>query len=154
MRNKTVITYGTFDMFHIGHLELIKRIRNIGDKVIIGVSTDEFNTEKGKKCVIPYNQRAEIVKSICGVDLVIPECSWDQKTKDIKKYSVDCFVMGNDWEGRFDDLKSLCEVVYLPRTDGVSTTEIKNLLNGISPTLKEDIDKMFSILIALKKEIS
>ena len=154
MKHKTVLTYGTFDMFHIGHLNLINRIKELGSTVIIGVSTDEFNQEKGKRCVIPYAQRAEIVQAIVGVDLVIPENNWEQKRKDIEKYSVDCFVMGNDWEGKFDNLLDLCEVMYLPRTEGVSSTEIKEMLKGFSPTFKKDIDNMFSILESIRNELS
>lgn len=150
---RTVITYGTFDMFHIGHLELINRIKDLGDKVIIAVSTDEFNLLKNKKCVIPYEQRAAIVNAIKGVDLVIPENSWEQKEHDILEHAVDLFVMGDDWTGHFDHLKAVCEVFYLPRTEGVSTTEIKDLLKGIGPDLKQEIDNMFSILESIKKEL-
>ncbi|WP_417466301.1 adenylyltransferase/cytidyltransferase family protein [Kordiimonas sp.] len=150
---KKIITYGTFDMFHIGHLNLIKKIKEIGSEVIIGVSTDEFNEEKGKKCIIPYEQRAEIVRCISGVDLVIAESDWDQKVSDIRKYSVDCFVMGSDWDGKFDYLQDLCEVVYLPRTDGISTTEIKELLKGFSPTFKKDFNNMFNILDTLRQDL-
>jgi len=125
---KTVITYGTFDMFHIGHLRLIERLREMGDRLIIAVSTDEFNELKGKKTLIPYEQRAEIVSNIKGVDLVIPEKSWDQKIEDVKKYNVDIFAIGDDWKGKFDFLKEYCEVVYLPRTEGISTTQIKEKL--------------------------
>lgn len=154
MKYKSVLTYGTFDMFHIGHLNLINRIKELGSHVVIGVSTDEFNQEKGKKCVIPYAQRAAIVKAISGVDLVIPESGWDQKRKDIQKYDIDCFVMGHDWEGKFDNLRDICEVMYLPRTEGVSSTEIKEMLKGFSPTFKKDIDNMFSILESIKNELS
>ncbi|QCI29080.1 glycerol-3-phosphate cytidylyltransferase [Caminibacter pacificus] len=125
---KTVITYGTFDLFHIGHLKLIERLRNIGDRLIVAVSTDEFNEIKGKKTIIPYEERAEIVANIKGVDLVIPEVSWEQKIEDIKKYNVDIFAIGDDWKGKFDFLKDYCEVIYLPRTHGISTTQIKQKL--------------------------
>lgn len=124
----TCITYGTFDLFHIGHLNLLKRIKDVCSNLIVAVSTDEFNELKGKKCVIPYEQRAAIVAGIKYVDKVIPESNWEQKQKDIEKYNVDCFVMGNDWEGKFDFLKEKCEVIYLPRTDGISTTELKSIL--------------------------
>jgi glycerol-3-phosphate cytidylyltransferase len=148
---KTVITYGTFDLFHIGHLELLKRLRAMGDKLIVAVSTDEFNSLKGKKTIIPYEQRAEIVRNIKGVDLVIPEESWEQKIKDIEKYKVDTFVIGNDWEGKFDFLKEYCEVIYLDRTDGISSTQLKNTLKTFSVS-KDEILKAFDILEQIKKD--
>lgn len=122
---KKVITYGTFDLFHIGHLNILKRAKKLGDYLVVAVSTDEFNHIKGKKCAIPDNERMAIVEAIKYVDEVIPENSWDQKPKDIKEHNIDVFVMGDDWKGKFDDLKQYCEVVYLPRTDGISTTKIK-----------------------------
>jgi len=127
---KKVLTYGTFDMFHIGHLNLLKRAKALGDYLIVGISNDEFNEIKGKKTVIPFNERKEIVSAIRYVDMVIEEYSWEQKIKDIKKYNIDVFVMGDDWEGKFDFLKEYCEVVYLPRTKDISTTLIKNCLKG------------------------
>ena len=123
---KKIITYGTFDLFHLGHLNIIKRAKEQGDYLIVAVSTDEFNMTKGKICTYPYEHRAEIVKAIRYVDEVIPENNWEQKINDIKNNNIDIFVMGNDWEGKFDKLKEHCEVVYLPRTDGISTTEIKD----------------------------
>ena len=129
---KTVITYGTFDMFHEGHLELLKRAKGYGDKLIVAVSTDDFNKKKGKKTIIPYKQRAKIVEAIQYVDQVIPENSWEQKVEDIIKYEVDLFIMGDDWRGKFDFLKEYCGVLYLPRTSGISSTELKNTLNIIS----------------------
>lgn len=124
----TCITYGTFDLFHIGHLRLLQRIKAMCSTLIVAVSTDEFNSLKGKKCIIPYDQRAAIVGAIEYVDLVIPETNWEQKSTDIEKYQVNAFVMGNDWEGKFDFLKDKCDVVYLPRTDGISSTEIKTYM--------------------------
>lgn len=123
---KKVITYGTFDLFHYGHLRIIERAKSFGDYLIVAVSTDEFNHIKGKKCIYPYEHRAKIVEAIKGVDQVIPENSWEQKREDIKKYKVDVFVMGSDWKGKFDELADLCEVVYLERTPNISSTEIKN----------------------------
>src|SRR5690554_5408326 len=123
--SKTVITYGTFDMFHIGHLKLLRRLSEMGNKVIVAVSTDEFNELKGKKTLIPYEQRAAIVEAIDCVDLVIPENSWEQKLVDVKAYGVDVFAIGEDWKGKFDFLEELCEVVYLPRTKNISTTDLK-----------------------------
>jgi len=151
MTNKrTVITYGTFDLFHVGHLRLLKRARELGDYLIVGVSTDQFNAIKGKKTIIPYDQRAEIVQSIRYVDQVIPEQSWEQKVEDIQKFNIDLLVMGEDWKGKFDDLKAYCEVVYLPRTQGVSSSQLKNSLKGlldISPVkLREAIEVLQQIL--------
>ena len=129
-----VITYGTFDLFHIGHLRLLERAKALAGengKLIVAVSTDEFNwNAKQKKCAIPYTERAAIVAALRCVDQVIPEECWEQKTQDVEKYDVDIFVMGNDWEGKFDFLKPLCEVVYLPRTEGISSTKIKADLHG------------------------
>ena len=134
-KEKIVLTYGTFDMFHIGHLNLLNRLKSLGDKLIVAVSTDEFNSIKGKKTLIPFEQRALIVQNIKCVDMVISEENWEQKIYDIKKYNVDIFAMGNDWQGKFDFLKDYCEVIYLPRTQNISTTELKKELNkylGIS----------------------
>ena len=116
---KRVITYGTFDLFHIGHLNILKRAKALGDYLVVAVSSDDFNAVKGKKCAIPDKERMAIV------DVVISEDSWDQKVNDIKSHDIDIFVMGDDWEGKFDFLKDYCQVVYLPRTDGISTTKIK-----------------------------
>ena len=122
-----VITYGTFDLFHYGHLRLLKRAKELGDMLIVAVSSDEFNKIKGKDCVYSYEHRSKIVEAIKYVDKVIPERSWEQKRNDIKKYHIDIFVMGDDWKGKFDDLKELCKVVYLPRTPGISTTDSKKI---------------------------
>jgi len=149
---KTILTYGTFDMFHIGHLNLIKRASELGDRLIVAVSTDEFNLLKGKKCIIPFEQRAEIVRAINGVDLVIPENHWEQKISDIQTYEVDMFLMGNDWEGKFDFLNEFCEVQYLPRTDGISTTSLKGSLKNFLSVPKEEILNAFEILEILKKD--
>ena len=125
----SVITYGTFDVFHVGHLRLLERAKALcgGDGLLtVAVSSDRFNwEEKRKKCVISDLQRMEIVRALRCVDRVIVEDSWAQKREDIKRYDIDIFVMGDDWEGKFDDLSDLCKVVYLPRTPGVSSTEIK-----------------------------
>lgn len=125
---KKIITYGTFDLFHYGHLRILKRAKALGDYLIVAVSTDEFNAIKGKQCTYPYAHRAAIVEAIKYVDEVIPETHWEQKFDDIKKHSVDVFVMGHDWEGKFDELKKSCEVVYLDRTKNISTTQIKHEL--------------------------
>ena len=123
-----VITYGTFDLFHYGHLRLLKRAKALGDYLIVAVSTDEFNEVKNKKCTYPYLERATIVKAIKYVDEVIPEENWEQKIDDIKKHSVNIFVMGNDWEAKFDSLKEYCRVVYLERTPNISSSEIKTFI--------------------------
>ena len=122
---KRILTYGTFDLLHYGHIRILERAKALGDYLIVAVSSDEFNAIKGKKCAIPDYERMAIVEAIKYVDEVIPEHNWDQKIDDVKKYDIDVFVMGSDWEGKFDFLKDYCEVVYLPRTQGISTTEIK-----------------------------
>lgn len=126
---KRVITYGTFDLLHYGHINLLRRAKQYGDYLIVALSTDEFNwNEKNKKCFFSYVQRKQLLESIRYVDLVIPEENWDQKRTDVKEYHIDTFVMGDDWKGKFDFLKDLCEVVYLPRTPEISTTQIKQEL--------------------------
>ena len=122
---KKVITYGTFDLFHFGHLRLLQRAKALGDYLVVAVSSDEFNAIKGKKCTYPYEHRARIVEAIKYVDEVIPEHKWEQKIDDVEKHNIDIFVMGDDWEGKFDFLKEYCEVVYLERTKDISTSEIK-----------------------------
>ncbi|MDD6190891.1 MAG: glycerol-3-phosphate cytidylyltransferase [Firmicutes bacterium] len=127
---KKVITYGTFDLLHYGHVNLLQRAKALGDYLIVAISTDEFNwNEKSKKCYFTYEERKRLVEAIRYVDLVIPEESWDQKASDVQEFKVDTFVIGDDWEGKFDFLKEYCEVVYLPRTPEISTTQIKNDLN-------------------------
>lgn len=125
MRQKTILTYGTYDLLHKGHILLLERAKQLGDHLIVGLSTDSFNREKDKECVYPYADRFLIVSAIKYVDQVIPEETWDQKADDIKRYGVDVLVMGDDWKGKFDSLRDHCEVVYLPRTPGISTTGIK-----------------------------
>lgn len=122
---KRVITYGTFDLFHIGHLNMLRRAKALGDYLVVAVSTDEFNTGKHKQCIYPYEHRAAIVEAIRFVDKVIPEVAWEQKIEDIKSHQIDVFVIGEDWKGKFDELKAYCEVVYLPRTNNISTTDVK-----------------------------
>jgi glycerol-3-phosphate cytidylyltransferase len=145
----TVLTYGTFDLFHIGHLNLINRLAAFGDRLVIAVSTDEFNAAKGKTSVVSYEDRAQIVGSIKGVDLVIPETSWEQKVDDIREHDVDVFAIGDDWAGKFDELKGLCEVVYLPRTDGISSTEMKRMLRVLDPKHLEDMQEALSVMSRL-----
>ena len=120
-----VITYGTFDLFHYGHLKILERAKALGDYLIVAVSTDEFNRIKNKECIYPFEHRAKIVEAVKYVDRVIPEENWEQKEADIKKYNIDVFVMGDDWQGKFDNLSKLCKVIYLPRTPDISSTHIK-----------------------------
>ncbi|MDO4487197.1 MAG: glycerol-3-phosphate cytidylyltransferase [Bacillota bacterium] len=123
---KKVITYGTFDLLHYGHVNLLQRAKELGDYLVVAVSTDEFNlNKKNKKCYFSYEERKRLVEAIRYVDLVIPEEDWEQKVNDVKEFKIDTFVIGDDWEGKFDFLKEYCEVVYLPRTPEISTTQIK-----------------------------
>jgi len=128
---KRVITYGTFDLLHYGHINLLRRAKALGDYLIVAVSTDEFNwNSKNKKCYFSYEQRKALVEAVRYVDLVIPEENWEQKVSDMHEYHIDTFVIGDDWEGKFDFLKDEgVEVVYLPRTPEISSTQIKNDLN-------------------------
>lgn len=126
---KRVITYGTFDLIHYGHINLLKRARELGDYLIVALSTDEFNwNSKQKRCYFGYDKRKQLLEAVRYVDLVIAEESWDQKISDVQLYKADVFVMGDDWKGKFDFLKDYCKVVYLPRTPEISTTQIKNEL--------------------------
>lgn len=122
---KRVLTYGTFDLLHIGHVRLFERARALGDHLIVAVSTDEFNAGKGKSAVMSFEERCALVASLKCVDQVIAERCWEQKPDDIRRHKVDIFVMGGDWEGKFDDLRDHCEVQYIPRTEGVSSTSVK-----------------------------
>lgn len=124
-KQKTVITYGTFDFLHIGHINILRRAKELGDRLIVGLSTDEFNQTKHKQSFSSYEERKTILESIRYVDAVIPERCWEQKAQDILKNRVDVFVMGDDWKGEFDFLKEHCEVVYLARTKRISSTKIK-----------------------------
>ena len=132
---KRVLTYGTFDLLHYGHINLLKRAKALGDYLVVAVSTDSFNELKGKKAYHNYETRKMMLEAVRYVDLVIPEENWEQKIDDVKKYDIDIVVMGSDWAGsdRFDYLKDYCEVVYLPRTEGVSTTKIKEELKLQEP---------------------
>ena len=124
---KRVITYGTYDLLHYGHINLLRRAKQLGDYLIVALSTDQFNSkEKMKKTYFSYEERKSMLEAIRYVDLVIPEESWEQKRIDVKKYNADVFVIGNDWEGKFDFLKDLCTVIYLPRTEEISTSKIKD----------------------------
>lgn len=136
---KVIITYGTFDMFHIGHLSLLKRLRALGDELFVGVSTDEFNATKNKRTFIPFESRIEIVSELRCVTHAFPEETWDQKVGDIKKFNASVFGMGSDWEGKFDQLKSHCDVVYLARTEGISSTELKHSIAAFQQEKLKDV---------------
>jgi glycerol-3-phosphate cytidylyltransferase len=121
---KTIITYGTYDLFHYGHLRLLQRAKALGDRLVVFVSTDDFNKLKSKDSIIPYHERKAIIESLKCVDLVLPEISWEQKKNDIKLFDDEVLlVMGDDWKGKFDTLS--CKVTYLPRTEDISSTRIK-----------------------------
>jgi len=143
---RKVITYGTFDLFHVGHVRLLRRLRELGDHLTVGVSSDEFNEAKGKRSVFSFEERAEIVRSVRFVDEVIPENDWEQKRKDVVEHGISVFAIGADWKGKFDDLGDLCEVVYLDRTEGISTTAIKSTLGQVSPKNIEDIRSALDVL--------
>jgi glycerol-3-phosphate cytidylyltransferase len=146
---RLVITYGTFDMFHIGHLNILTRLRALGDALVVGVSTDEFNEIKGKKTLIPFKDRAAIVAGLRCVDHVFPEERWEQKRDDIKHWNARVIGMGADWEGRFDDLADLCEVVYLPRTSDISSSELKRLLRVLDQTHVHELKTALDILSSI-----
>lgn len=124
---KRVITYGTFDLLHYGHIELLRRAKALGDYLVVALSSDEFNDLKGKRSHFDYAKRNEMLAAIKYVDEIIPEHNWEQKRPDIKEHGIDIFVMGEDWKGEFDDLRDICQVVYLPRTPDISSTAIKTL---------------------------
>ncbi len=129
---KRVITYGTFDLLHYGHINLLKRAKSLGDYLVVALSTDEFNwNQKHKECYFSFEQRKSLLEAIRYVDLVIPETCWEQKTTDVKDYNIDVFAIGDDWKGKFDFLKTQCEVIYLERTPEISTTKIKHDLEDI-----------------------
>lgn len=143
---KVVLTYGTFDLFHIGHLNLLQRLKALGDYLVVGVSTDEFNAAKGKQTIVRYEDRLRIVQNIKCVDLAIPETRWEQKPGDIAAHQVAIFGMGADWTGKFDDLKAHCEVVYLPRTEDISSTSMKQLLRTLDKAHLEELKQALSIM--------
>jgi glycerol-3-phosphate cytidylyltransferase len=150
---KTIITYGTFDLFHIGHLNLLERLKGMCDELIVAVSTDEFNELKGKKTLIPFEQRIKIIRSIKYVNKAIPENNWEQKKLDIKKYNVSAFAIGDDWKGEFDDLKEYCEVIYLERTKDISSTALKKSLKNFLSVSPQDLKIAFEVLSQLKQDL-
>ncbi|MWV46616.1 glycerol-3-phosphate cytidylyltransferase [Paenibacillus sp. HJL G12] len=125
---KKVITYGTFDLLHYGHILLLQRAKELGDHLTVALSTDEFNAIKGKAVYFPYEKRKMMLEAIKYVDEVIPECCWEQKKEDVNQLGISIFTMGDDWSGKFDELREYCEVIYLPRTPDISTTTIKSEL--------------------------
>jgi glycerol-3-phosphate cytidylyltransferase len=127
---KRVLTYGTFDTLHFGHIRLLQRARELGDYLIVGLSTDGFNAQKDKKAFHSWEERKFFLEALRYVDLVIPEDNWGQKSEDVKLYHVDVFTMGSDWEGKFDDLSAHCQVTYLPRTPNVSSTQIRDIIGS------------------------
>ena len=136
---KRVITYGTFDLLHYGHINLLERAKALGDYLVVVISTDEFNWNmKQKKCYFSYEDRKRMVEALRCVDLVIPETCWEQKITDVQEYKIETFVMGDDWKGKFDFLKDYCEVVYLPRTPEISTTQIKNDIKEMGAKKEEN----------------
>lgn len=134
---KRILTYGTFDLLHYGHIRLLKRAKELGDYLIVALSTDEFNNLKGKKAYHNYETRKKMLEAIRYVDLVIPEENWEQKRQDVLEYKVDTVVMGSDWKDsdKFDYLKEICDLVYLDRTEGISTSKIKKELGLQEPQI-------------------
>lgn len=151
---KTVLTYGTFDLFHKGHVRLLKRLSELGDRLIVGISSDEFNELKGKKSFFSFAERKEILEACKYVDLVIAENNWEQKQEDIQKYQVDIFGMGSDWYGKFDHLSDFCQVVYLERTQDISTTEVKKSISMIDDDqlkmMQDSLNTAMEVLTALR----
>ncbi|HAE79404.1 adenylyltransferase/cytidyltransferase family protein [Morganella morganii] len=150
---KTIITYGTFDLFHVGHVRILKRLKQLGTRLIVGISTDEFNSIKGKKSFFSYLERAEIVKSCKYVDDIFPENNWTQKRSDIIKYKADILGMGNDWLGKFDDLNDICNVIYLDRTDDISSTDIKNKLSKVTSRDISNIEQQITLMLDVIKTL-
>ena len=149
----TVITYGTFDLFHVGHVRLLRRLRALGDRLIVACSTDEFNEIKGKKAIISYEDRAEILAACSFVDKVIPERNWEQKADDIRTHKADIFAMGDDWAGRFDYLgeETGCLVTYVARTPDISTTDIKGVMRRID---EDRLQSIRNIVDSLRAELA
>lgn len=154
---KTVITYGTFDLFHIGHVRLLKRLRALGDRLVVGLSTDEFNALKNKKTVIPFEQRLEILLAVRYIDNVFAENCWEQKAEDIRRERADIFAMGDDWSGKFDFLNDIVQVVYLPRTPDISTTALKQVMSSRQAeridAMRHALEHTMSLVDELSREV-
>ncbi|CAH1205196.1 Glycerol-3-phosphate cytidylyltransferase [Candidatus Nitrotoga sp. BS] len=154
---KIVLTYGTFDLFHTGHLSLLNRLKALGDELVVGVTTDEFNALRGKQTIFDFENRIQIIRNLKCVNLAIALQNGEQKADDIRRYGVSIFGMGNDWEGRFDDLRVYCEVIYLPRTENISSTYIKKLLEVLNRTpisdIKQALDPTKSFVGPFDKQI-
>jgi glycerol-3-phosphate cytidylyltransferase len=146
---KIVLTYGTFDLFHVGHVRLLKRLAELGDRLVVGLSSDSFNELKGKNTVMSFEQRKEILLSCRFVDDVFEESSWEQKRADVIREHANIFAMGDDWSGKFDDLSDIVDVVYLARTQDISTTEVKTMVNKISDEHKFEIRQSLENLQSL-----
>jgi glycerol-3-phosphate cytidylyltransferase len=146
---RTILTYGSFDLFHVGHLNLLERLKALGDYLVVGVSTDEFNAGKGKQTIVPFADRIRIVQAMKCVDLAIPESRWDQKVDDIRTHGVSVFGMGADWTGKFDELRQYCEVVYLPRTEDISSTHLKGLLRVLDRAHVDELKQALGIISAI-----
>lgn len=151
MTHSVVITYGTFDLFHFGHVRLLKRLRQLGDRLVVGCSTDDFNSLKGKRTVIPYEQRAEVLAGCRYVDAVFPEDAWDQKRSDIKRFEAQIFAMGDDWVGKFDELQDLVQVVYLPRTEDISSTDVKR---AVTARMENDVSAVINELRLAERRLA
>lgn len=151
---KIVLTYGTFDLFHVGHLNLLERLKDLGDALYVGVSTDEFNESKGKKTIIEFEDRLKIISGLRCVDFAFSENNWDQKVDDIEKYSVSTFGMGGDWSGKFDWLNNYCEVIYLQRTEGVSSSVLKNSLKSFNEQRISELKKSLDVIVSIVERLS
>ena len=149
----TIVTYGTFDLYHVGHVRLLKRLREMGDRLVVGLSTDEFNQLKGKQVVIPFADRREILLSCRYVDDVFEENSWEQKRADLIREKADIFAIGDDWAGKFDDLEDLVKVIYLPRTKDISTTELKTVLSYLSKEKVNEVRNVVDNLSSLIRQL-
>lgn len=150
---RTVITYGTFDLFHVGHVRLLKRIRDLGDRLVVGLSSDEFNKVKGKKVIIPFADRKEILLSCRYVDDVFQENTWEQKREDIIREKAEIFAIGDDWAGKFDELDDIVKVLYLPRTKDISTTELKTVIREINAEKLHEAKNVADHLVDLLRKI-
>ncbi|WP_100655913.1 adenylyltransferase/cytidyltransferase family protein [Alteromonas flava] len=149
----TIVTYGTFDLYHVGHVRLLKRLKQMGDRLVVGLSTDEFNALKGKQVVIPYKDRHEILMSCRYVDHVFEEKCWEQKREDLIREKADIFAIGDDWAGKFDDLEDLVKVIYLPRTKDISTTELKTVLSYLNKEKVAELRNVVENLSTLVKQL-